>query len=110
MLLRELLRIFIEECPNRLATLERAIETADGEQIEKLAHMLKGELAYLGESEATEEARLLERAAQEKLLQSSSDLFCNLKSQLRTTTARIRDFLEHNTPLHERADGNQKQG
>jgi two-component system, sensor histidine kinase and response regulator len=99
-LLRELLQIFIDECPNRLAMLEKAIETGDGEQIEKLAHTLKGELAYLGESEATEGAGLLECAAQERSLQSSADLFCNLKGQLRTTTARIRDFLEHNPPGH----------
>jgi two-component system, sensor histidine kinase and response regulator len=93
-LLRELLQIFMEECPKRLAMLEEAIQESDGERIENVAHTLKGELAYLGLSNAMEEARNLERMAHERSFHSSGDLFRRLKSELLTTTALMRDMLE----------------
>jgi signal transduction histidine kinase/DNA-binding response OmpR family regulator/HPt (histidine-containing phosphotransfer) domain-containing protein len=89
-LLRELVQIFLEESPKQVIRLRRAIEAADANEVESLAHGLKGELAYLGLTEATQKARNLERMGHERTLRPAADLFLSLEADLRAVAAAMR--------------------
>ncbi len=74
-LLSELVAIFLEETPKQLANLEKAIETADLEAVERTAHSFKGELGYLGLSDVAEKAGILERMAHDRRFEEAANLF-----------------------------------
>ena len=96
-LLRELLQIFLEESPRNLAALEKAIQTSDARCVETVAHTLKGELGYLGMTDAAQQARDLERMGHDHELSSAADLYRELKSCLVTVSSDMREVLEiHN--------------
>lgn len=93
-LLRELLHIFLDESPKQLALLQKAIEQIDGDGLEKVAHTMKGELGYLGLSNAAAQARELERLGREKLLDSAPGLLQNFEMELSAVSADMRAALE----------------
>jgi signal transduction histidine kinase/CheY-like chemotaxis protein len=59
-LLRDVLKIFLEETPTLLAKVRQAVDNADAAGLERAAHSLKGELAYLGISAICQQAKELE--------------------------------------------------
>jgi HPt (histidine-containing phosphotransfer) domain-containing protein len=50
-LLHEVIEIFLEEVPNHRGRLRKAIAQQDAEIVERIAHILQGELGYLGITE-----------------------------------------------------------
>ncbi len=72
-LLREMVGLFLEEAPQRLAALRDALARADAAGLRAAAHSLKGGLATLGADAAAALARELEQAgAQGKLDQAAA--------------------------------------
>jgi two-component system, sensor histidine kinase and response regulator len=59
-LLLEVMEIFVQEVPNHLAGLRKAIAGQDAETVERIAHSLQGELGYLSIAELSQAARDLE--------------------------------------------------
>ncbi|MEK7405088.1 MAG: ATP-binding protein [Acidobacteriota bacterium] len=59
-LLREMARLFLEDCPNRLAELRAAVECQDGRALERSAHALKGSVSNFCARPAAEAACSLE--------------------------------------------------
>jgi CheY-like chemotaxis protein/HPt (histidine-containing phosphotransfer) domain-containing protein len=92
-LLRELVQIFLEESPKHLASLQRAIETANLEEIERTAHSLKGELGYLGLPDAWQTAKELERMGRERTLQTAADLFVSFQAEVSAAAGAMQDML-----------------
>jgi len=92
-LLRELVQIFLEESPKQLTLLQRAIETANPEQIERTAHSLKGELSYLGLPEAARKAKDLEQMGHERTLRAAVNLFPAFRAEVSGATAAMRHLL-----------------
>jgi signal transduction histidine kinase/DNA-binding response OmpR family regulator len=62
-LLAEVLEIFLEETPQQLDSLRKAIEERNANAVAEVAHSLKGELAYLGIAEVSQRACRLEELA-----------------------------------------------
>src|SRR5450631_715759 len=92
-LLRELVQIFLDESPKHLASLQRAIETANLEEIERTAHSLKGELGYLGLPDAWQTAKELERMGRERTLQTAADLFVSFHAEVSAAAGAMQDML-----------------
>lgn len=91
-LLRDILHIFAEETPKKVAALEAAIETGDAQTIEQVAHTLKGELSYLGLTETATQARDLERFGHEHSLVCAAALFQEFKTQLMAAVLSAHDM------------------
>jgi HPt (histidine-containing phosphotransfer) domain-containing protein len=62
-LLRELVGIFVDDGPKRLEALRTAVRTVDGQQVEQIAHSLKGSASILGAGRLRDAAQALEDAA-----------------------------------------------
>ncbi len=92
-LLRELVQIFLEECPKQLASLQQAIETADLEKLVSAAHSLKGELGYLGLPDAAQKAKDLERMGQERTLRPAVAIFRSFQSEVSAVVAEMQGTL-----------------
>jgi HPt (histidine-containing phosphotransfer) domain-containing protein len=65
-LLAEVVEIFLDEAPRQLAALRMAIEGQSAESGAEIAHSLKGELSYFGNTEVSERARRLEDLARRR--------------------------------------------
>lgn len=58
----ELIRAYVGEMPERIASLRRAWEDEDGHEIRRLAHQMKGSAAGYGFAPLGQAARALEAA------------------------------------------------
>jgi HPt (histidine-containing phosphotransfer) domain-containing protein len=95
-LLRELLVIFLEETPKQLTALERAIHNADGPVVENIAHTLKGELGYLGLTDAAAIARDLERMGRQLEFHSAPEALRRFNSDLQAASNAMHELLAQN--------------
>jgi signal transduction histidine kinase/CheY-like chemotaxis protein/HPt (histidine-containing phosphotransfer) domain-containing protein len=91
-LLREVTGIFLEEIPEHLATLHRAINEGDFGTVERTAHSLKGEMGYLGVSGLAHKARELERIGREHDLQHAAELFDVFEREMSMVINDMRDM------------------
>jgi len=89
-LLNDLIGIFFEETPKHLTILDQSIAGSDFPLIERTAHTLKGELSYLGLSDAAEKCRLMEGLGREQRLAEAVELLRALKSELSGVIAVMR--------------------
>ena len=80
-LLRELCDIFLNESPKLLQQLREAIAAADPDAVMRAAHSLKGELGYLGATEAVKAARELEDMGHGKNLSQAGERFMLLERE-----------------------------
>jgi signal transduction histidine kinase/DNA-binding response OmpR family regulator/HPt (histidine-containing phosphotransfer) domain-containing protein len=93
-LLRELVQIFLKESPLQLDSLQQAIETADLEGIERIAHTLNGELGCLGMADAAQKAKDLQHLGHVRTLQLAADLFPTFEAGVSAAAAAMRDMLD----------------
>ncbi|PYM60404.1 MAG: hypothetical protein DMD79_15845, partial [Candidatus Rokuibacteriota bacterium] len=86
-LIRELVGVFVADCPGRRLELRQAIARADAEGLRQVAHGLKGALATLGATAAWALAADLERRGEDGRLQDAEDTLARLEDELdRLTT------------------------
>lgn len=81
-LLHELLEIFQEECPRSLQKLETAVQSESADQVQAIAHTIKGELRVLSALQGEAAAREIELAAKENNLSQIRNKLQELKSIL----------------------------
>jgi HPt (histidine-containing phosphotransfer) domain-containing protein len=62
----EILHMFLEDCPVRMAAIRAAVERADAKDIQTTAHALKGASLYLTAVFVVEAAARLERIGREE--------------------------------------------
>jgi two-component system sensor histidine kinase/response regulator len=68
-LLIEIVRVFLDDCPVRLAAIKAAVDKRDPELIRTTAHALKGAAANLSAQGLFEAAATLERLGLERRLE-----------------------------------------
>ena len=68
-LLADVARLFLEECPVRLAAIRLAIDERDPGRVRSAAHALKGAASSVGATAVFEAAQTLERLCAEKRLE-----------------------------------------
>jgi PAS domain S-box-containing protein len=91
-LLHEVIQIFLEESPKQLAELRQAVREADAELLERVAHSLKGELSYLGLSDACQKAGYLERMGRERDFNHAAESLSIFEILVTNASAEMRDF------------------
>ena len=90
-LLRELVGIFIDDGPKRLEALREAMTASDVQQLEQVAHSLKGSAAILGASRLQESALALEEAAHDGRAENDVDLVADIAREIERVLAFFAD-------------------
>lgn len=90
-LLRELVGIFVDDGPKRLEALRAAMTAADGQQLEQIAHSLKGSAAILGAVRLQETALALEESAHNGLVRRDAHLVPELVHEVERVVAFFAD-------------------
>jgi signal transduction histidine kinase/DNA-binding response OmpR family regulator/HPt (histidine-containing phosphotransfer) domain-containing protein len=70
-LLAEVVRLFLDDCPRRLAAIDAAIDQGDPESLRTAAHALKGAAGTIAASAVFEAAQALERIGAERRLDAA---------------------------------------
>jgi CheY-like chemotaxis protein/HPt (histidine-containing phosphotransfer) domain-containing protein len=70
-LLGDVIRLFLDDCPKRLAAISAAVEGRDPESIRTTAHALKGAAGTIAAAAVFEAAQTLERIGAEKRLNAA---------------------------------------
>jgi len=81
-LLRELIRVFLEEWPKWKAALGHALAARDSAQVRRLAHTVKGALGQFEAHEAAEAAERLESMARAGDLQEAGHVYALLEEDI----------------------------
>ena len=95
-LVREVVKIVLEDCPLQMAAIKAAVEARDAAQIRTTAHALKGSAGYLRATLVFEAARALEAIGREGVLARADALHQRLVAE----TTRL---VEELRKLHEQA-------
>ena len=88
-LLKEIAGIFLEQCPEALTEINRAIETADGEALEHAAHSLKGSVGNFGAKDAYDAALRLELAGRHREFGRTGEALSDLERALDTLNPQL---------------------
>lgn len=81
-LLSELVGIFVDDGPKRLQAIRAALTAADVQQIEHVAHNLKGSAAILGATRLQTAALALEDAAHDGHTEDGPDLVAQIAREM----------------------------
>ena len=90
-LLRELVGVFVEEAPGRLAELRRGAAARDAATVERVAHSLKGSAGLLGAASLHAASAELEERALAKRVDGVADLVARVEGELERVLAFFRD-------------------
>jgi signal transduction histidine kinase/CheY-like chemotaxis protein len=71
-LLGEVIALFLEDCPKRLAAIKTAVEQRDPEAVRATAHALKGSAGTIAAAAVFEAAQALERIGAEKRIDAAA--------------------------------------
>jgi signal transduction histidine kinase/DNA-binding response OmpR family regulator/HPt (histidine-containing phosphotransfer) domain-containing protein len=97
-LLTDVVRLFLEDCPMRLAAIRTAVELRDAEAIRTSAHALKGAAGNLSAKGLFEAARVLERVGAESRLGAAEAAWRVVASEAANVIDALRRF-ESNRPV-----------
>lgn len=78
----ELIRLFHDDTPKRLATLREALAAGDRELVERMAHSLKGSSGNIGALALQARAYELEQRAADGLLEGGEELLTEIEAEL----------------------------
>jgi PAS domain S-box-containing protein len=92
-LLRELVRLFLADCPQRLAEIKEAVRRGDSEALRIKAHTLKGSVGNFAAKHAFAAAQRLEIMGREKDLAEAGDARMALELELARLTEGLRKLL-----------------
>ena len=90
-LAREVIALFLHECPQLLADVRQAAEQRNAPRLERAAHKLKGCVGDIAAHQTFEAARLLEEMAKEEKLQNADAALERLESALHRLMEELHD-------------------
>ncbi|MBX7165355.1 MAG: response regulator [Pirellulales bacterium] len=93
-LLRELMTLFVAECPKQLAELREAVVAADGPRLRRAAHTLKNTLGYFGAHATMHDASAVENAAREGDLHAAAELTESLLPRINRLRQRLAEQVQ----------------
>jgi two-component system sensor histidine kinase/response regulator len=85
-LLRELVALFLEDLPEQLAAVRKAVRRQDARALSSAAHALKGALSHFAARDTFESALRLERMGRSGDLDEAEEAFARLKDEVRQLT------------------------
>jgi len=89
-LLQDICRIFLEESPKLMFTLQQAVEQDDSEAVSRAAHSLKGESGYLGATGVSQMAKQLESMGRDRELSQAPAVFEQLQREMASLSSAVR--------------------
>jgi PAS domain S-box-containing protein len=92
-LLRDVIAVFLEECPNLQRELADAIARQDGVSMRRAAHTIKGATRIFGHEQVTVLAKQLEALGAEDRFEGASELAAELDQALAELIAQLNQFL-----------------
>ena len=93
-LLREIVRMFLEDCPRMLAQIDEAIAAGDPEGLRQTAHALKGVIANFAVPAAEEAARVLEHMGSEGEMERAEGVRAALVAEVDRLTVGLSAIVE----------------
>ena len=93
-LLREIVKIFLEVSPHLLEKIEQALAAGDVAGLERAAHSLKGQIRCLAAPEAQSAAEKLEEKARQRDLPAAAAILPELDTALSRLESQLRKFCE----------------
>jgi two-component system sensor histidine kinase/response regulator len=90
-LLTDLARLFLEDCPERVADLRAAVASGDPAHVQRAAHAVKGSVGTFGARVARDLAAELERAGREGRLADMPALLGALEAELGRVSGALRE-------------------
>jgi HPt (histidine-containing phosphotransfer) domain-containing protein len=93
-LLREMIGIFLEECPGWLAAVRKALASGDPNKVKEAAHRLKGSVAHLGAAGALAAALQLETMGREGCLSEADKVGARLEKEMERLTGALAAFVQ----------------
>jgi len=90
-LMADVMRLFLEDCPRRVAELRAAVAGGDPTHVHRAAHAVKGAVGTFGARPARDLAAHLERAGREGRLDEAPALLDALEAELSRVTTALRD-------------------
>jgi HPt (histidine-containing phosphotransfer) domain-containing protein len=87
--LRELVELFLDDAPQVLARIHRAIDEKETEALQAAAHTLKGAISNFAASAATEAAARLQRTGENDNLGGARDACAVLEEELEQLKAAL---------------------
>lgn len=94
-LLTELVKIFLEDYPNNLSAIDKAVASQDPPMLERAAHTLKGAVANFGADAVVREAFELERQGRSGDLSHATENLQRLHETIRQLDYELRPFTQH---------------
>jgi len=93
-LLREIVKIFLEESPRLMERIEQALAENDADQLERAAHSLKGQIRCLAAPQALSAAEKLDEKARLRDLSGAAEALAELDSAMARLDPQLRKFCE----------------
>jgi len=87
--LRELSRIFLEDCPTRLSAIQAGVDRRDASALLEAAHALRGSVANFGATRAVEAALKLELMGKAGDLTGAPAAFADLQHAMAAFTGEL---------------------
>jgi PAS domain S-box-containing protein len=97
-LLQELIGLFLEDAPQRLDHLRNALVNNDPQQLERIAHTLKGAAGNVCAHRTFEAAKRLERLAKMGEVLKTTDAFTDLEMEITRLQTVLSAFIETHIP------------
>jgi signal transduction histidine kinase/FixJ family two-component response regulator len=85
----DVVRVFLDDCPARLAAIHAAVSSRDAEAVRMSAHAFKGAAGNLGASAVVDAARALERAGADRALDGIGEMWTRLEREASLVVARL---------------------
>jgi PAS domain S-box-containing protein len=109
-LLRELVRLFLADCPPRLAEIKEAVRRGDAEALRRAAHTLKGSIGNFTAKKAFEVSQRLEIMGRDGDLESASDACVTLEFELTLLSEELRRLTSNPSKRKTKMDKERRRG
>jgi len=91
-LMTELIRLFLEDLPARLAAIDAAVTSGNAGELHKAAHALKGSAGTMATGRLFNSAHLLERIGAESRMDAAEAAWSELAIEARAVTGALRQW------------------
>jgi signal transduction histidine kinase/DNA-binding response OmpR family regulator len=91
-LIREIVELFLQECPRQCAILREAVEREHPQVVERTAHALKGSVSNFAFPAAFHNLQKLENMGKEGNLSEVAELFATVEKQMQTLQTALASF------------------
>jgi HPt (histidine-containing phosphotransfer) domain-containing protein len=109
-LLREFVRLFLADCPQRLAEIKEAIRRGDAEALGRAAHTLKGSVGNFAAQKAFAASQRLEKMSRDGDLDHAGEACVTLESELEVLGDELRRLTRNSSTRKKQMHKNRRKG